>query len=154
MEKFLTEMATQEHTWENWKQWYDAFRPKTALEPHDVRLIAMDEEHMILSMQMGEHAMQPYGLLHGGMSMMLAETAASVHSCWGVDLRKRVPVGIEINGSHLRSASEGTIITAAHIIRKSQTLAHHNVEVRQKEGDRLLSVVRVTNLYKKLKRDS
>ena len=154
MEKFLTEMATQEHTWENWKQWYDAFRPKTELEPHDVRLIAMDEEHMILSMQMGEHAMQPYGLLHGGMSMMLAETAASVHSCWGVDLRKRVPVGIEINGSHLRSASEGTIITTAQLVRKSQTLAHHNVEVRQKEGDRLLSVVRVTNLYKKLKRDS
>lgn len=150
MQEFLRDVVIEEHTRENWFRWYDKFKPKTAMAPHDVNLEDINEEHMILSMQMGEHAMQPYGLLHGGMSMLLAETAASIHACWGVDLSKKVPVGIEINGSHMRSASEGTIIATAKLLRKSSTLAHHQVEINQKEKNRLLSIVRVTNLYKNI----
>ena len=101
-------------------------------------------------MEIGDHARQPYGLLHGGISMMLAESAASIHACWGVDLNKHVPVGIEINGSHMRPATDGHVCAIATVLRRSKTLIHHQVEIIHEETGKVLSVVRMTNLYKAL----
>ena len=80
--------------------------------------------------------------------MVLAETAASVHACWGVDLSKVFPVGIEVNGSHLRSASEGHILANATVIRRSRTLIVHAIDIVHEETNRVLCVSRVTNFYK------
>ena len=97
---------------------------------------------------MSDRARQPSGLLHGGISMVLAETAASLHACWHVDLSRFVPVGIEINGSHIRSASQGHILAKANIIRRSFKLVVHNVEIAHEESARALCLARVTNFYK------
>lgn len=131
-----------------WQEWLETYRHKTALGPHHVQLESVDDEHMTISMPVGDHARQPYGLLHGGMSMMLAESAASLHACWKVDLTSKVPVGIEINGSHLKSATGGVVLATATQIRRSSTLAHHEVRITQQETGRLLSLIRVTNMYK------
>ena len=101
-------------------------------------------------MPVEDHAKQPYGLLHGGISMMLAESAASLHACWKVDLSKRAPVGIEINGSHLKSSTGGVVLATATQIRRSASLAHHEVRITQQETGRLLSLIRVTNMYREL----
>ena len=61
---------------------------------------------------------QPYGLLHGGASCVLAETIGSVASAMVVDHSKFVCVGLEINANHVRSAREGFvtgIATALHL---------------------------------------
>ncbi len=87
-----------------------AFLPNTAPEALGVEIVSADSEKIVLRMPMSDRARQPLGLLHGGISMVLAETAASLHACWDVDLSRFVPVGIEINGSHVRSASEGHIV--------------------------------------------
>src|SRR5690625_489234 len=92
-------------------------------------------------------ARQPFGLLHGGVSMVLAETAASMHACWGVDLTKVVPVGIEINGSHLRSATEGVVLAECRVVRRAQTLIVHEIDIIDEKTGRKLNVSRVTNLY-------
>jgi 1,4-dihydroxy-2-naphthoyl-CoA hydrolase len=99
-------------------------------------------------MEITNRARQPLGLLHGGISMVLAESGASMHACWGLDISRTVPVGIEINGSHLRSAAEGFVLAKATVVRKSTTLAVHNVEIIHEETRRLLCVSRVTNFYK------
>lgn len=140
----------QDHSLEGWKSWLERFRDRTALGPHHVELVSVDDEHMMLSMEIGDHARQPYGLLHGGMSMLLAESAASLHACWKTDLTKRVPVGIEINGSHLNSIREGTITARAEQLRRSRRLVHHLVEIRDIRRDRLLSTIRVTNYYQEV----
>ena len=125
-----------------------ALLPNTAPEALGVEIVSVDAEHILLRMPMSDRVRQPYGLLHGGISMVLAETAASLHACWDVDLARSTPVGIEINGSHLRSASDGHILAKGSVIRRSAKLAVHNVEIRHEETDRLLCQARVTNFYK------
>jgi len=99
---------------------------------------------------MSDRARQPLGLLHGGVSMVLAESAASMHACWEIDLSRFVPVGVEINGSHLRSASEGHILARGTVVRRSSSLVVHSVEIIHEETNRLLCISRVTNFYKAL----
>jgi 1,4-dihydroxy-2-naphthoyl-CoA hydrolase len=125
-----------------------ALLPKTAPDALGVEIVSVDSEQIVLRMPMSDRARQPLGLLHGGISMVLAETAASLHACWEIDLARSVPVGIEINGSHIRSASEGHILVKGKIIRRSSKLAVHSVEIMHEESDRLLCLARVTNFYK------
>ena len=127
-----------------------ALIPKTAVEALEVEIVSVDAEHILLRMPMSDRARQPMGLLHGGVSMMLAESAASMHACWEMDLSRFVPVGVEINGSHLRSASEGHILAKGTMIRRSSRLVIHSVEIIHEETNRLLCVSRVTNFYKTL----
>src|ERR1700740_999441 len=89
---------------------------KTAVEALEVEIVSIDSEHILLRMPMSDRARQPMGLLHGGISMVLAESAASMHACWEIDLSRFVPVGLEINGSHLRSASEGHILARGTVV--------------------------------------
>jgi len=133
---------------ENWLRGVRAISNNTAITPLGVVIEDVDDEGCTLTMPITDAARQPMGLLHGGISMLLAETAASVHSAWGTDLSVKVPVGIEINGSHLRSASEGHVRAVATQLRRSQTLAVHTVEIYHVESGRLLSTARVTNHYK------
>jgi 1,4-dihydroxy-2-naphthoyl-CoA hydrolase len=125
-----------------------ALLPKTAPEALGVEILSANAEGILLRMPMSDRARQPMGLLHGGISMVLAETAASLHACWEIDLSSSVPVGIEINGSHIRSASDGHILAKASIIRRSSKLVVHNVEISHEESGRVLCVARVTNFYK------
>jgi uncharacterized protein (TIGR00369 family) len=120
----------------------------SAIEALGIELVAIDESQVILSMPITNAARQPMGLLHGGATMLLAETAASFHAAWGVDLAQKVPVGIEINGSHLRSAREGTVRAVAKALRRSRSLVVHQVDIYHLESGHLLSTARVTNFYK------
>ena len=113
-----------------------------------MEILSVDADHLLLRMPMTDRARQPLGLLHGGISMVLAETAASLHCCWGIDLNQTVPVGIEINGSHIRSISDGHILARAAIVRRSSKLVVHTVEISHEESGRSLCVARVTNFYK------
>lgn len=144
----LRRFAQEESSEAGWKAMWRELRAGTALEVHEVDLVAVDEGGIELRMAMGPHALQPFGLLHGGISMLLGESAASMHSCWDLDVSARVPVGIEINGSHMRSATEGVIVTRGRVLRKSRTLIHHEVLIEQAESGKTLSVIRVTNLLK------
>lgn len=146
--EFVTHIQSGEHTEENWRQaWYEV-RPKTAMGAHGVDFVSVDDDKLVLRMEIGDHARQPFGLLHGGISLLLAESAASMHSCWKVDITRRVPVGIEINGSHMRSATDGGVLVTAHLLRRSSRLVHHRVQVVEEATDRVLSEIRVTNLLR------
>jgi len=123
--------------------------PNTALEPLGIHVTSVSEESLSLRMPITNASRQPFGLLHGGISLLLAESAASMHSCWGIDLNSVFPVGIEINGSHLRSASSGFVLATAQLLRRSKTLAVHEVKIVHEETNELLCVCRVTNYYKR-----
>lgn len=141
----------EDSTFDAWQRWLTAVAPHTALAPHDISFISVDDEHLELGMTVGDHSRQPYGLLHGGMNLLLAESAASLHACWKVDLVATVPVGIELNASHLESITEGEVRARAIQIRRSRTLAHHRIEIREHPSGRLLSTARMVNFYKKLR---
>ncbi|MEM7111971.1 MAG: PaaI family thioesterase [Chloroflexota bacterium] len=131
---------------------FNRIHKNTALEALGVEVVSVDAEHLSLRMPITDAARQPFGLLHGGVSMVLAETAASTHAAWGLDMSKEVPVGIEINGSHLNSASEGYVVATAKPIRRSRSLIVHQIEIVHEESGRLLCTARVTNFFKQLRR--
>ena len=150
MSEFLTTMVTLEHTRENWLKAWAATRDRTVAGPLGIELEDVDAESIVLRMPITDASRQPMGLLHGGVSMVLAETAASMHSCWGVDLTRFAPVGIEINGSHLRSATDGWVRAEARVLRRTRTLIVHEIQILTEPDRDLLCVARVTNLYKRL----
>jgi 1,4-dihydroxy-2-naphthoyl-CoA hydrolase len=122
--------------------------PGTALENFGLSLVEADLDHLVLEMPIRKGFLQPAGLLHGGLHLFLAESAASLHACLGIDLRERQPVGIEVNGSHLRAIREGTLVATATVARRSRTLIVHEVTIRSRGNGRRLCVCRVTNLYR------
>ena len=86
---------------------------------------------------------QPFGILHGGASIALAETVASLGAANRIDREKFVAVGQEINGNHLRPKSDG-IVTATgipvHLGRSSQVWS---IEIRDEAG-KLVCISRCT----------
>jgi uncharacterized protein (TIGR00369 family) len=136
---------------EQWLQSFDRVHQHTAVENLGIELVDIDDQHIELSMPVSDKARQPYGLLHGGISIVLAETAASAHATWGKDLSVVQPVGIEINGSHVRSASDGEVRAVAKVVRRSNSLIVHQVNIVHYETGKLLSTARVTNFYKPIK---
>lgn len=125
--------------------------PRTALEANAMELVEIDEDHAVLTMPVTDAGRQPMGLLHGGMTMLLAESVASLHACWGVDLSKRQPVGIEIGGSHVRACTDGTVRAVARVVRRTSSLIVHAVEVFEVATGVLLATCRVTNFYRRSK---
>jgi 1,4-dihydroxy-2-naphthoyl-CoA hydrolase len=133
---------------ESWVAFFQTIHERTALQPLGVELVDIDEGQIILTMPITDAARQPLGLLHGGISMVLAETAASVHTVWDIDLSEKYPVGIEINGTHLRPAREGTVRVVGKLIRRTRSLVFHQVDIYLVETGEHLCTARVTNYLK------
>ncbi|NUM45617.1 MAG: PaaI family thioesterase [Anaerolineales bacterium] len=128
-----------------------ALQKSTALETLGVEVFSIDEDHVCLRMPITPKVRQPAGLLHGGISMFLAETAASFHCVFLTDLREMLPVGIEINGSHLASAEAGTVEAVGRVLNRGRSLIVHEVDIVHLEENKLLTKARVTNYLKRLK---
>ncbi len=112
-----------------------------------IEITRYDADGMVLTMPITDKSRQPMGILHGGISLVLAESAASMHACWGVDLTQRSPAGIEINASHLRTAHDGNVRATARVVRRGRSIIVHEVEIHHVETGQLLCVSRVTNFY-------
>jgi 1,4-dihydroxy-2-naphthoyl-CoA hydrolase len=94
-------------------------------------------------MPVDERTRQPYGILHGGASVALAETLGSTAAGLSVDPDKYRVVGQEINANHVRAVSEGFVIGTTrplHVGKRS-----HVWEIRiEDEQDRLVCISRIT----------
>jgi 1,4-dihydroxy-2-naphthoyl-CoA hydrolase len=131
-----------------WKRVYEQLAARTAEGHLGVELVSVDEQGLVLELEISDKVRQPYGLLHGGVSLLLAEGAASMHASYGVDLSQVSPVGLEVSASHLASAREGRIQARASVVRRGRSTIVHEVRVVHLDGDRLLCLARVTNLYR------
>ena len=87
---------------------------------------------------------QPYGILHGGASCVLAETLGSCLSLINVDITKSVPVGTNINSNHLRAKRDGIVTGTATFIRKGNTMHVSQIEIRDEKGN-LINHTTMTN---------
>ena len=73
-----------------------------------VKIIQATPDKVVMSIEVGPKVFQPYGILHGGVSALLAESAASFGGALNIESDQLV-VGTELNCSHLRSMSSGTL---------------------------------------------
>jgi 1,4-dihydroxy-2-naphthoyl-CoA hydrolase len=74
-----------------------------------IEFIEIGENFLKAKMPVDHRTRQPYGLLHGGASAVLAETMGSIASAFVIDQARFYCVGIEINANHIRSAKEGYV---------------------------------------------
>jgi uncharacterized protein (TIGR00369 family) len=108
-----------------------------------IEIVELTAERVVATMPVDERTQQPYGLLHGGASVALAETVASIASIMNVDQQRFRAVGLEINANHIRAKTEGIVkgtATAIHIGRSTHVW---NIEIVD-EQDRLVCISRCT----------
>ena len=111
-----------------------------------ITLIELSAERAVATMPV-EGNRQPLGLLHGGAYVVLAETLGSfAANVWGQPLAK-FSVGIEINASHTKSATEGVVTATCSAISLGKTITLHEIAVTDASGARL-STIRITNLLR------
>ena len=88
-----------------------------------MQITEFGDDYVVGTMPVEDRTRQPFGILHGGASVALAETLGSVAANFAVDNSKFYCVGQEINANHLRPVAEGVVTakaTAVHIGRSSQ----------------------------------
>lgn len=88
-----------------------------------IEIIEQSKARIVARMPVGPTVHQPFGILHGGASVALAETVASMGGWMNVDQAKETVVGLEINANHLRAKRDGVVTAVAtpiHVGRKTQ----------------------------------
>ena len=108
-----------------------------------IRFTEVGPDFLRASMPVDERTQQPFGLLHGGASVSLAETVGSVASMLCVDPGRYLCVGQEINANHLRGMSSGTVIATARPFHLGGRSHVWHIEIRD-ESERLVCVSRLT----------
>lgn len=78
-----------------------------------IEFIDVGAEHLTARMPVDDRTLQPAGVLHGGASVVLAETLASWAATFAVDTERAYCVGMEINANHLRPVSTGSVVGVA-----------------------------------------
>lgn len=113
---------------------------------HKTLGIEVDEAHkdrVVVSMAVDERVHQFTRILHGGVSVVLAESAASIGAALNCDLTQVSPVGIEINANHLRPISKGRVRAIATPTFIGKNLMVWSIEVKD-HRERVISVSRCT----------
>lgn len=105
-------------------------------------------DHVVLKMPVTPKVHQYLGIMNGGISLLLAETAASIGVVAGQDLTQVSPVGIEINANHLRAVSKGILTVEAKPIYSGRTMAVWSIEITDERG-KLVCVSRLTMMIKR-----
>lgn len=109
--------------------------PGALAERMGIRIIEAAPERVVGSMPV-EGNTQPYGLLHGGASCVLAETLGSTGAALHAG-RDRFAVGIEVNATHHRAASAGQVTGVATQSHAGRTLATYEVLITDDRGRRV-----------------
>ncbi len=123
-------------------------RQSELLRLFDIEIERAEKGFVVLSMPVTPKVHQYVGIMNGGVSLLLAETAASLGAVVGSDLSKVTPVGIEINANHLRAVSRGRLRVEAKNVYHGRTLSVWQVEIRD-EREKLICVSRCTLSLKK-----
>jgi len=108
-----------------------------------IEFIEIGKDYLVAKMPVDHRTIQPFGLLHGGASVALAETLGSVAATLTLDNSKQAAVGLDINANHIRSARDGFVYgktTPIHVGKRT-----HVWEIRiENEEQQLISICRIT----------
>jgi 1,4-dihydroxy-2-naphthoyl-CoA hydrolase len=108
-----------------------------------IEVVELGAERVVATMPVDRRTQQPFGILHGGASVALAETVASLGAWMNVDRDRFHAVGLEINANHLRAKSDGIVRATATPIHRGGTTHVWNIEIRD-EQERMVCVARCT----------
>ena len=116
---------------------------RTMAEAIGIEFTAIGPDYIQARMPVDQRTHQPYGMLHGGASVALAETLGSVAATCCVDLNRQFCVGLEINANHIRGVRHGFVkgtTRPVHIGKKTQVWEIRIVN----EQEELVCISRIT----------
>ena len=121
----------------------NALNKNTMMEHLDIEFTAIGEEFVSAKMPVDHRTHQPFGLLHGGASVTLAETLGSVASTCVIDNKTKFCVGLEINANHLKAIKEGYVYGTTRPIHLGKST--HVWEIRiEDDKSQLICISRIT----------
>lgn len=103
----------------------------------------LGEDYLTATMPVDNRTLQPFGLMHGGASAVLAETVGSFASNYCVDQKKQFTVGLDINTSHIRMATDGQVTGYARPVHLGASIHVWEVKIYN-EQEKLISLNRLT----------
>lgn len=113
----------------------NALNKGTLGERMGIEFVEASAERVVARMPVDGNT-QPYGLLHGGASVVLAESIGSIGAAIHAG-PERIAVGIEINATHHRSATSGFVTGVATRLHGGRTLATYEIEISDDQGRRV-----------------
>lgn len=115
----------------------------TLLQSLGIEIITLEKDHVVMTMPVDERTRQPAGFLHGGASVALAETAASVGAILHVNPEDVHVFGIEINANHIKSKREGIVTATAKPLHSGRTTMVWEINITD-EDHALICISRCT----------
>jgi 1,4-dihydroxy-2-naphthoyl-CoA hydrolase len=120
-----------------------ALSPGTMVEHLGIEYTEIGHDHIKARMPVDHRTRQPHGLLHGGASVVLAETLGSVAANVTLDQERQYAVGLEINANHIRSVKEGLVYGVAKPLHTGKSTQVWEIKITD-EQDRLVCISRIT----------
>lgn len=114
----------------------------TAVSHLGIEFLEVGEDWLSARVPVNRQTCQPYGLLHGGVSVVLAETLGSCGAAFAVPEGTKV-VGLDINANHLRGVSEGWVTGIARAVHLGRTTQVWQIDLRDEQG-RMVCTSRLT----------
>lgn len=115
----------------------------TLIEHLGIKYKEVTLDKVVMTMPVGPKTHQPYGVLHGGASVVLAETAASIATAININPETHVCFGMEINANHIRSKKEGIVTATATPFHKGRTTMVWHIEITD-EAEKTICISRCT----------
>ena len=116
----------------------------TLMQTLGIECIDVGDDFIVARMPVDARTRQPAGLLHGGASMALIESIGSMGSSLLLESYREMPVGIEINANHLRSASSGFVRGTGKLVHAGKRTHLWQVDIRDEANDKLVCTGRLT----------
>ena len=131
-----------------WKQDIDLARingwaANTMLETLGIQVTEIGEDWLRGTMPVDHRTHQPYGLLHGGASVALAETLGSTAAMLTLDPSKEITVGLDINANHIRGVRSGIVIGTAKALHIGRSTQVWEIRIESDSGQ-LVCMSRIT----------
>ncbi|WP_395091286.1 PaaI family thioesterase [Vaginella massiliensis] len=127
----------------NLKELFQQMSENTLISHLQIEYVEVTPEYVIAKMPVQAIVRQPFGLLHGGASVVLAETLGSMLSSLVIDQSQFMAVGQRIDAHHLRAKRDGEVIAKATFIKKGKTSHLLKIEIKDEE-DRLICYCHLT----------
>lgn len=118
-------------------------RKNTLLETLDIRILDVGDDFLKGDMPVDHRTVQPYGVLHGGASVALAESLGSIAANMVVDASKYATFGMEINANHIRPATSGRVTGIAKPVHLGKSTHVWSIEISNDQG-KLVCISRIT----------
>lgn len=115
----------------------------TLIEALGIEFIELGSEKVTATMPVNKSTRQPLGILHGGASVALAETVASVGTYNLIDQNNQMTVGLEINANHISSKRDGIVTAVGIPLHKGRTTMVWDIKITDEDG-KLVCVSRST----------